>query len=162
MFTGKAKETLIILILVLLPFSAAGGDELYCVSLKKDFKISDKIYYGITDADFEVTNAEIYGILHKPIGWVMSVWKDIGGDGGFSGGALVGAGSIRKLSFFYDDFVIIKIKQEVKLNDIKLTLKLETDEGLRDGTYDKDYNGDKTYNFTNKDFNIRRCKSKQY
>ncbi|MCG6551880.1 MAG: hypothetical protein L7F77_06095 [Candidatus Magnetominusculus sp. LBB02] len=162
MFTGKAQKTLIILIFVLLPLSAAFGDELYCVSLKKEFKISSKIFYGITDADFKVSNAEIYGILHKPIGWVMTVWKDNDGDGGFGGGALVGAGSIRKLSFFYDDFVIIKVKQGVKFNDIKLSLKLETDEYPKDGSDDKDHDGDKTYNFINKHFNIRRCKSKLF
>ncbi|MEO5361914.1 MAG: hypothetical protein H7843_15975 [Nitrospirota bacterium] len=161
MLTRKTTKTLIILIIVLFTVSAAEGDDLYCVSLRKDFKISNKIFYGIMSADFEVTNAELYNVLHKPIGWVLSVWKYKDGSGRFAGGALVFAGSVR-LNFFYDDFVVIKKKSGVKLNDVKLTLKLETDEGLKDGTDDKNYNGDKTYDFTNKDFNIRRCKGRSY
>ncbi|MBF0555200.1 MAG: hypothetical protein HQK96_11705 [Nitrospirae bacterium] len=161
MLTRKAKKTLIILILVLLPFAAAEGDGLYCVSLKKDFKISSKIFYGIMSADFDVTNAEIYNVLHKPLGWILDVWKDKHGAGGFGGGALVFAGSIR-LNFFYDDFVIIKKKTGVKLKDVKLTLKLEADESLKDGTDNDTYNGDKTYNFTNNNFNIHKCKNKMY
>ncbi|MBF0458535.1 MAG: hypothetical protein HQK99_11660 [Nitrospirae bacterium] len=161
MLTGKAKKTLIILILVLLPFSTVEGDDLYCVSLKKDFKISSKIYYGIMSADFEVTNAEFHNVLHKPLGWVMVVWKDIYGNGGFGGGALVGAGAIY-LNFFYDDFVIIKKKSGVKLNDVKLTLQLETDEAPKDDTDNDTYAGDKTYHFTNKNFNIRRCNGRLF
>ncbi|MEO5359372.1 MAG: hypothetical protein H7843_02865 [Nitrospirota bacterium] len=110
-------------------------------------------------ADFKVTNAELYIVLHKPIGWILSIWKDNDGEGRFAGGAFVFAGSVR-LNFFYDDFVIIKKKSDVKLNDVKLTLKLKTDEGIKDGPDDKNYNADNTYSFTNKDFNIRRCKDK--
>ncbi|WP_420264691.1 hypothetical protein [Candidatus Magnetominusculus dajiuhuensis] len=161
MLTRKAKKTLIILILVLLPFSIAEGDNLYCVSLKKDFKISNNIYYGITSFDFEVSNAEVHNILHKPLGWVLEVSKDKKGNGGIGGCILQFAGSVR-LNFFYDDFVIIKKKSGVKLKDVKLTLKLETDESLKDGTDNDTYNGDKTYNFTNKNFNIHRCKNKLY
>lgn len=162
MLTGKVAKTLIILITLLLPISVAeGGEDLYCVSLKKDFKISSKIFYGIMSADFDVTNAELYHILHKPRGWVLTVSKHKDSSGGFAGGALVFAGSIR-LNFFYDDFVVIKKQSGVNLNDVKLTLQLETDEYPKDGTDDKDHNGDKTYNFKNKDFNIRRCKYRLY
>ncbi|KWT92675.1 hypothetical protein [Candidatus Magnetominusculus xianensis] len=161
MFTQKAATTLIMLIVVFCAVSAVEGDDLYCVSLRKDFKISNRIFYGIMSADFKVTNAELYKVLHKPIGWVLSVWKDNEGEGGLAGGALVFAGSVR-LNFFYDDFVIIKKKSGVKLNDVKLTLKLETDETINDGANDNNSNADKTYDFTNKDFNIRRCKDKLY
>ncbi|MCG6553456.1 MAG: hypothetical protein L7F77_14130 [Candidatus Magnetominusculus sp. LBB02] len=153
---GKASKTLIILILVLLPLSATyGDDKLYCVSLKRDFKISGKIYYGIMNFKFKVTNAEVYNILHKPLGWVLNASKGRNGEGGFGGCILQFTGSI-KFDFFYDDFVIIKKNPGVKIDDVKLILKLGTDE------YPAGSTGEKKYNFTNKDFNIRRCADRPY
>ncbi|MEO5361953.1 MAG: hypothetical protein H7843_16185 [Nitrospirota bacterium] len=152
MFTRKTTKTLILLILILFTLSNADGDELYCISLKREFKISSNIHYGIMDADFEVKNAELYNVLHKPRGWVMVVYKEKDGSGVVSGGALVFAGSVR-LKFFYDDFVVIKKKSGVKLDDIKLTLQLKTDE---------EKTGENTYDFTNKDLNIRKCKNRPY
>lgn len=161
MLTGKAAKTLIILVIVLFAFSAAEGDDFYCVSLKKKFKISSKIHYSIMAFGFTVTNAEMYSLLHNPPGWLFDFRKDDNGNGGFSGGVPVFAGGIR-LNFFYDDFVVIKKKKGVKLNEVKLELSLQTIEVPKDDTDDKDSDGDKSYDFTNKNFNIRRCKDRLF
>lgn len=159
MFTRKATKALIILITLLIAFPVAEGDELYCVSLKKSFKISSKIHYSIMTMYFEVTNAEIYSIAHKPLAWIIDISKDSNGSGNFSGGVPVFAGGVR-LNYFYDDFVVIKKRSGIKFNNIKLKLSFGTCENLKDDTDDKDFEGDKSYEFTNKDLNIRRCSGK--
>ncbi|KWT91012.1 hypothetical protein [Candidatus Magnetominusculus xianensis] len=161
MLTGNTVKTLIIVIMILFALSTAEGDGLYCVSLKKDFKISNKIHYSIMSMYFDVTNAEIYSLPYKPEGWMFDISKSKNGSGSFGGCVLWFPGGIQ-LNYFYDDFAVIKKKPGVNSNKIELKLEINTVESLKDNTDDKDFESDKSYKFKNDNFNIRRCEGNLY
>jgi hypothetical protein len=161
---NTACKVVITLTILVFTFSNVEGNDLYCVSLKKSFKISRKYHYSIMGFNFHVENAEIYNLLHKPLGWHFDVHNYKGYSGGFGGVVPVFAGGVR-LKFFYDDFVVIKKKPGIKLNKIKLSLDLQTYENPIEDTKETaalDYDLDKTYDFTNKHLDIHRCKKRQY
>ncbi|MCG6553459.1 MAG: hypothetical protein L7F77_14145 [Candidatus Magnetominusculus sp. LBB02] len=108
--------------------------------------------------DFDVSNAEIVRLLHKPRGWIFDVSSS-----NFNGCVLWFPCGMR-LNFFYDDFVVIKKTHGVKLSNVKLHLEF-TAHGS--GLYDNDTESEaadykRQYTFTMKDFNIRRCDGGRY
>ncbi|MCG6552453.1 MAG: hypothetical protein L7F77_09005 [Candidatus Magnetominusculus sp. LBB02] len=66
------------------------------------------------------------------------------------------------MPFFYDDFVVIKTRPGVELDKVNITFSFTVEQGAVNANGDDIYEGEVTYNFTNKDLNIRRCKDRQY
>ncbi|MCG6551597.1 MAG: hypothetical protein L7F77_04665 [Candidatus Magnetominusculus sp. LBB02] len=161
MLPKKTTKTLIMLAIVLFAFSfVEGGDGLYCVSLKK-FTKPNKVFRRVRGFEFDVTNAKIHRIPEMPsMGFAVENNKNYHGNyDAFCPGGPCGFDK----KFFYDDFVVIKTRPGVKLDNVtmKFSLKMEQDtiddkgEVIDDGkNFDQD---EVTYNFTNKDLNIRRC-----
>ncbi|MBF0458083.1 MAG: hypothetical protein HQK99_09330 [Nitrospirae bacterium] len=166
MLTPKTTKTLIILTIVLFAFSFVEGDNgLYCVSLKK-FTKPNKVFYRVRGFEFDVTNAEIHRIPRwTPIGFAVENNKNYGGN--YHASCPGGPCGFDK-KFFYDDFVVIKKRQGVKLDKVKIkfSFRIEQDtindkgEVVDDPEHlDQD---EVTYHFTNKDLNIRRCEDTRY
>ncbi|MCG6551220.1 MAG: hypothetical protein L7F77_02740 [Candidatus Magnetominusculus sp. LBB02] len=163
MLTQKTAKTLVILAILLFAFSFAEGDDgLLCVSLKKLPK-SNKIIHRVVGFDFHVSNAKIHNILHSPspFGFIFEVDKYRDYSGHCHGYKWNAPGGL-DIDFFYDDFVVIKTRTGVELDQVNIKFSLTIEQ---DAVYDKGKeidNGEVTYNFTNKDLNIRKCKGKLY
>lgn len=161
MLTGKAAKTLIILIIVLFAFSVAeGDDDLYCVSLK-GFAKRNKLFRRIRGLNFHVTNAEINTILHTPPGLSFNVDKNINWSGHYGGACQGGPGGVY-LEFFFDDFVVIKKRPGVKLAKVKIKFSFTIEQYSIDDNGEEIDDDEKTYHFTNKDLNIRKCKNRLF
>jgi hypothetical protein len=159
MIYNTACKIVITLTILLFTLSNASGNDLYCVSLK-GFKISSKYRHRVLSFGFKATNAEIYGLLHKPLGWFFDIHNGKNWSGSFGGCVYVYAGGTT-LDYFYDDFVVIKKKPGTKLNKIKMELSLDIDEDPVEETAE-DYDPEKKYELTNKNLDIHRCKKRQF
>lgn len=142
------------MILLLVAFSIEECDDLYCVSLKKDFKISNNINYSIMWMDFNMTNADIFRIPHKPEGWILNFSSN-----SFGGCVLWFPAGVR-LDFFYDDFVVIKKEPGIKISEVRFHLEFSDYEVSYYNNDTKSDEAEKRYTFTNKSFNIHRCNDK--
>ncbi|MEO5359744.1 MAG: hypothetical protein H7843_04780 [Nitrospirota bacterium] len=161
MLTQKTAKTLVILTILLFAFSVAEGDDnLFCVSLKQLPK-SNKIFHRVVGLKFYSTNAEIYSILHNPPGFIFEVDKYIKGSGSYRGFKWNGPGGFY-LEFFYDDFVVIKTRPGIKLDKVRIKFSFTIEQYSINDKGDEIDEGEVTYDFTNKDLNIRKCKGTLY
>ncbi|MBF0458783.1 MAG: hypothetical protein HQK99_12915 [Nitrospirae bacterium] len=163
MLTKKTAKTLIILATVLLTLSFAEGDNgLFCVSLKQLPK-SNKIFNRVVGFDFHVTNAKIHSIVHSPspFGFIFEVDTYKNWSGHCRGYKWNAPGGFH-LPFFYDDFIIIKKRPGVELDEVKIKFSFTIEQySVNDKGEEKD-DGEVTYDFTKKDLNIRSCEDLPY
>ncbi|MBF0488798.1 MAG: hypothetical protein HQK98_11630 [Nitrospirae bacterium] len=159
----NAAKTLIILAILLFAFSFAEGDDgLFYVSLNQLPK-SGKIINRVVGFDFHVSNAKIHSILHapSPFGFIFEVDKYRNYSGhyrGYKWNAPCGL----DIDFFYDDFVVIKTRPGVNLDNIKIKFSFTIEQTLVNDKGKEIDDGEVTYHFTNIDFNIHKCEDLTY
>ncbi|MEO5359806.1 MAG: hypothetical protein H7843_05090 [Nitrospirota bacterium] len=170
MLTKKTAKTLIILTILLFAFSHAdGGDDIFCVSMKK-FNKKNRLFRRIRSFNFHVTNAIIHGLPYTPGVKVFAIENSINYSGTYYGHCVAGHSGLGgfDIDFLYNDFVVIKKRPGVKLDKVKVKFSFSIEEDIVDdkgNEIDKgNYTGENevTYHFTNKDLNIHRCRANAF
>ncbi|KWT92681.1 hypothetical protein [Candidatus Magnetominusculus xianensis] len=160
MLTQKTTKTLIILTIVLFAFSHADGDSgIYCVSLKR-FSKHNKLFRRVRGFDFQVNNAEIHSIPGNPLmGLAIDNNKNYFGTyNAYCPGGPCGC----DVKYFYDNFVIIKKRPSVNLDKVRIKFSFTVEQESINDKGDEIDDGEVTYDFTNKDLNIKKCKGRPY